>query len=107
MIRMNNEITNFLKSVRDSLLSISIVLVLYGLVERFLLPKQTKIIVDDGVPAELTVLGKKGNPKAVYVSSKKNRINFRGAVFFCLAANILTKLIQKYEEEHKVSIKED
>ncbi len=104
---MNEEITNFLKSVRDSFLSISIVLVLYGFIERFLLPKQTKIVVDEGVSAELVALGKKGNPKAVYVSSKKNHLNFRGAIVFCIIANLLTSFIKKYEEDHKISVRED
>ena len=104
---MYNDFTDFMKSVRDSLLSLSVVLALYGIIERLFMPKQTKIIVDDGVPAELTVLGKKGNPKAVYVSTEKHHIKFRGAILLGVLASFLSKFIQKYEEEHKVSIKED
>ena len=52
---MYDEITNLLKSTRDTVLSLSIVLTVYGIVERLFMPKQTKIIVDDGVPAELTL----------------------------------------------------
>lgn len=104
---MYDEITNLLKSTRDTVLSLSIILAVYGIVERLFMPKQTKIIVDDGVPAELTVLGKKGNPKAVYVSSKKNHINFRGAAVLSTIALLLTKFINKYEEDHKVTVKED
>lgn len=104
---MYNDFTDFMKSVRDSLLSLSVVLALYGIIERLFMPKQTKIIVDDGIPAELTVLGKKGNPKAVYVSTQKHHIKFRGAILLGVLAYFLSKFIQKYEEEHKVSIKED
>lgn len=101
---MNKEIMDFIKSVRDSLLSLSLVLAVYGIVERLFLPKQTKIVVDEGVPAELTVLGKKGNPKVVYVSNKKHRVNFRGALLMGAAAVLIHKGIEKYEEEHKVTI---
>lgn len=104
---MYDEFSNFIKSIRDSLLSLSIVLAVYGIIERLFLPKQTKIIVDDGVPAELTVLGKNGNPKAVYVSTEKHHINFRGAALLCIMAMLLNKFIQKYEEDHKVTVKED
>ena len=104
---MNKEIMDFIKSVRDSLLSLSIVLVVYGIIERFFLPKQTKIIVDDGVPAELTVLGKKDNPKVVYVSNKKHKVNFRGALPLIIMAMLINKGIEKYEEEHNVTIKDE
>lgn len=104
---MNKEIMDFIKSVRDSLLSLSLVLAVYGIIERLFLPKQTKIIVDDGVPAELTVLGKKGNPKVVYVSSKKHHVNFRAALPLCIMAMLINKGIEKYEEEHKVTIKDE
>lgn len=104
---MYDEFTNFMKSTRDSFLSLAVVLVVYGFIERIFLPKQTKIVVEDGVPTELTVLGKKGNPKAVYVSSKKNHFNFRGAAVLCVISMLLTKFIQKYEEDHKISVKED
>lgn len=104
---MYDEFSNLIKSIRDSLLSLSIVLAVYGIIERLFLPKQTKIIVDDGVPAELTVLGKKGNPKAVYVSTEKHHIKFRGAAILCIMAMLLNKFIQKYEEDHKVTVKED
>lgn len=97
-------ITEMMKSVRDSFASLAIVLTVYGLVERFLLPKKTKIVVDEGIEAELVAIGKKGNPKAVYVSSKKNRINFRGAVIFSTLALVITKLIAQYEENHNITI---
>lgn len=104
---MYNDFTDFIKSVRDSLLSLSVVLALYGIIERLFMPKQTKIIVDDGVPAELTVLGKKGNPKAVYVSTQKHHVKFRGAILLGIMAYCINEFIKKYEEEHKVSVKED
>ena len=104
---MYDEFSNLIKSIRDSLLSLSIVLAVYGIIEGLFLPKQTKIIVDDGVPAELTVLGKNGNPKAVYVSTQKHHVKFRGAILLGIMAYCVNEFIKKYEEEHKGSVKED
>jgi|GEM_PF-6965014 len=96
---MTKEITDMIKQVRDSFLALSVVLAVYGIVERFFLPKKTEIIVEEGIPAELTVLGKKGNPKAVYVSSKKHNLNMRGALIFGLFAFLIQKVVEKLEKD--------
>ncbi len=42
----------------------------------------TKIVVEDGIPAALYTIGPKDKPKAVYVSSKRSRADWRPVIFF-------------------------
>ena len=45
-------------------------------------PRPTKIMIENGVPANLTIAGKKGKPQAVYVTTKRLRANYAPALFF-------------------------
>lgn len=45
-------------------------------------PSPTKILVDKGVPAQLYAIGSKDKSSAVYVSTKKNGVNWKPALFF-------------------------
>ncbi len=45
-----------------------------------LAPRSTKIEIDGNVPAEILTLKGKDGPKAVYISSKKSRVNLLPAI---------------------------
>lgn len=47
-----------------------------------LAPRTTKIEIDGKVPAELLTISGKDGPKAVYISSKKSRVNLLPAIAF-------------------------
>lgn len=44
--------------------------------------RPTKIVVEDGIPAALYTIGSKDGPKAVYVSSKRSKADWRPVIFF-------------------------
>lgn len=44
--------------------------------------RPTKIVVEDGIPAALYTIGEHDKPKAVYVSSRRSRVDWRPVIFF-------------------------
>lgn len=43
--------------------------------------RPTKIVVEDGIPAALYTIGEHDKPKAVYVSSRRSRVDWRPVIF--------------------------
>lgn len=95
---MEYNISEMLGELRDNLLRGSLVMLAAGILSRIFSPKPTKITVQEGVPAELYVLGKKDNPKAVYVSTKKYRVNLFPPFLMLVAGIAAAVFKQKFDE---------
>ena len=68
------------------------------------LPKKTEIIVEGDIPAQLVTLGKNGNPKAVYVSSKKGKMDLMPAILMALAAFAVHKALESEDKDTNIHV---
>ena len=99
---LKTEISNYLGIIRDSMIQSSIALAAASVLSFFLVPKQTQIVVDDDVPAQLITLGGKDNPQVVYVSTKKRKINPFPALIAIAAAAAAAFIKYKYDTENGI-----
>ncbi|MBQ8827301.1 MAG: hypothetical protein IJ007_09425 [Oscillospiraceae bacterium] len=99
---LQTETSKLLGIIRDSLIQSSIALAAASILSFFLVPKQTQIVVDDDVPAQLLTLGGKDNPKVVYVSTKKRSINPLPAVLAIAAAVAAAVIKYKYDADNGI-----
>lgn len=44
--------------------------------------RPTKIVVEDGIPAALYTIGKNDKPAAVYVSTRRSKVDWKPVLFF-------------------------
>ena len=68
------------------------------------LPKKTEITVEGDVPAQLITLGKKNNPKAVYISTKKSRMNLMPALVLAASAFVVYRAIHSEDKDTDVHV---
>ena len=66
--------------------------------------RPTKILVENGVPAELYAIGKNDYPSEIYVSAKRSQTDLRPALFFA-AVFIGCKMILEYREQNVPNIR--
>lgn len=99
---LQTETSKLLGIIRDSLIQSSIALAAASILSFFLVPKQTQIVVDDDVPAQLLTLGGKDNPKVVYVSTKKRSINPIPALLAIAAAAAAAFIKHKYDTDNGI-----
>lgn len=90
---MENEITNIketINEVQKYFLTMAACAFAAAVLERIFAPKQTKIVIDGDIPAQLYAIGKKGGKsKAVYVSTKKTKMRIKPAVMFLAGAAVI------------------
>ncbi len=91
--------SEMLGELRNTFLKGAAAMLVSSIITRLFAPKQTTIVVDDGIPTELYTLGKKDNPKAVYLSTKKHKINLVPTVLFLIAAIASSVLKSKIEKK--------
>ncbi len=65
--------------------------------------KPTKIVLEKGVPAKIYSVGTDNGPSAVYVSTKKNKADWK-SVFFYGAVFLGCKYILDYREKNIANI---
>lgn len=99
---MEQNISQTLGEVRNALFRSAAIMLVTAVLARLFLPKPTTIVVDEGIPAQLFTLGKSDNPKAVYVTTKKNRTNILPAVFTGAAAAIVAAAKKQYDSDNGV-----
>ena len=99
---MELEILRIMGEIRNTFARSAVMMLIGALASHFLLPKPTKIIVDEGVPAQLVTLGKEGNPKAVYVTNKEHKLNLLPTVLMAAAAAAMIILKRKYDKENNI-----
>ncbi|MCD7731631.1 MAG: hypothetical protein LUI05_09090 [Oscillospiraceae bacterium] len=95
-------ISQALGDLKTTLLQGAAAALVSAVLAKILLPKPTKIIIDEGIPAELVTIGKKDNPKAVYVSSKKHSANIAPAVILAAAAVAVSAFKKRYDEDNNI-----
>lgn len=66
-------------------------------------PQPTKIVVENGVPANIYTVGGKDAPRAVYVSSKPVRADWKPVLFFG-AVFAACKFFLEYREDNVPNI---
>ena len=99
---LNTEVSRLLGLIRDSLMQSALALLAGSVLSFFLVPKQTQIMVEDNVPAQLMTLGGKDNPKLVYVSTKKRKINILPTLLSAAAAIAAAVIKIKYDNDNKI-----
>lgn len=98
---MENNISEMLGQLRDTLFKSTAAMLVSSILSFIIAPRQTKITVDGGVPAQLVVLGKKDDPKAVYVSTKKHSVNILPTLLMLAAAVGMCFVKQRYDDMNK------
>ena len=96
----NDEMKKIIREATESfasaaLASAAMALLSQVVINGILAPRTTKITVDGNIPAQLLTIGEKGSPKAVYISTKKHRINLVPAAVFGAAALIARLYLNK------------
>lgn len=99
---METNISEMLRQLRDALFKSTAVMLVSSILSFIIAPRQTKITVDGGVPAQLMVLGKKDDPKAVYVSTKKHSVNIMPTLLMLAAAVGMCFVKQHYDDLNKI-----
>ena len=99
---LNTEVSRLLGMIRDSLLQSALALTAASVLSFFLVPKQTEVIVDNGLPVQMMTLGGKDNPKAVYISTKKRKINPMPALLSVGAAVAAAVIKIKYDNDNNI-----
>ena len=69
-----------------------------------LAPKTTKIEIDGNVPAEIFTIKGKDGPKAVYISSKKSRVNLLPAIAVAAVGLIVHFAVNQKDEDKDAPI---
>lgn len=95
---MENNISDLLGQLRDTLFKSTAAMLASSILTFILAPRQTRITVDGGIPANLVVLGKKDDPKAVYVSTKKHSLNILPTLLLLAAAVGMCFVKQRYDD---------
>lgn len=95
---METNISELLGQLRDALFKSTAAMLISSILSFIIAPRQTKITVDGGIPAQLMVLGKKDDPKAVYVSTKKHSVNILPTLIMLAAAVGMCFVKQRYDE---------
>lgn len=65
--------------------------------------RPTKIVVENGIPAALYTIGEKDKPKAVYVSSRRERANLAPVIFFG-GLYLGSRLFLEYREKNFANV---
>lgn len=99
---LNTEVSRLLGLIRDALLQSAVALIAASVLSFFLVPKQTEVIVDNGIPVQMMTLGGKDNPKAVYISTKKRKINPLPALFSIGAAAAAAIFKIKFDNDNNI-----
>ena len=60
--------------------------------------RPTKVLLENGLPANITIEGKKGRPKAVFVTTKRLKANYAPAFVFAAAAGACYLLLRSREK---------
>ncbi|MGN0666907.1 MAG: hypothetical protein ACI4KF_10325 [Huintestinicola sp.] len=68
--------------------------------------RPTKIVVENGIPAALYTIGEKDGPRAVYVSSRREKINLTPVIFFG-GLYLGSKLFLEYREKNFANVRTD
>ena len=66
--------------------------------------RPTKILVENGVPAELYAIGKNDYPSEIYVSARRSQTDLRPALFFA-AVFVGCKLLLENREQNVANVK--
>ncbi|MGN0695911.1 MAG: hypothetical protein ACI4J5_03990 [Oscillospiraceae bacterium] len=69
-----------------------------------LAPRSTKIEIDGNVPAEIFTIKGNDGPKAVYISSKKSRVNLLPAIAAAAVGLIVHFAVNQKEEDKDAPI---
>lgn len=70
----------------------------------FISQRPTRILLESGIPATLYAVGAKDAPAEVYVSSKRDSIDWRPALFFT-GVFIGCKYLLEYREKHIANVR--
>lgn len=99
---LNTEVSRLLGVIRDSMIQSALALTAASVLSFLLVPKQTEVVVDNDIPVQVMTLGGKNNPKAVYVSTKKHKLNPFPSLFAIAAAVAAAVIKMKYDSDNKI-----
>lgn len=99
---MEQNISQTLGELKAALFRSAAIMLVTAVLAKLFLPKPTTIVIDEGIPAELYTVGKKGNPKAVYVTTKKHRVNVIPAVLMAAAAAVVAVVKKQYDSDNGI-----
>lgn len=100
---MNLNLLETLDDIKSALVKGAITAFVSAVIARIFAPKPSSIQVEEGIPTEIYTLGKRGNPKIVYVSTKKHHINLFPAIFMLAAAAGVSAAKKQLEETSVIS----
>ncbi|MBP1547255.1 MAG: hypothetical protein J6A37_11740 [Oscillospiraceae bacterium] len=66
--------------------------------------RPTKIVVENGIPAALYTIGEKDGPRAVFVSSRRSKVDWKPVLFFG-AVFAGCKYILDYREKNVANVR--
>lgn len=99
---MEQNISQTLGELKTALFRSAAVMLVTAVLAKLFLPKPTEIVIDEGIPAELITIGKKDNPKAVYVTTKKHRVNVIPALLMAAAAAVVAAVKKQYDSDNGI-----